>query len=324
MIIRPRRLRQNEQIRSLVRETSLEKQELIYPMFVIEGKGIKEEIAAMPGQYRYSVDMLPAAIKEVEEAGVGHVLLFGIPAPEAHDACGTPAFIKDGIVQRAIREIKDHSDIFITTDVCLCEYTDHGHCGILDANGYVNNDKTLEVLAKTALSHAEAGADMVAPSDMMDGRVAAIRAALDDNGFINTPIMSYAVKYASTYYGPFREAANSAPGKGNRKGYQMDYHNSREAEREAQLDLAEGADIIMVKPALAYLDIIAKLRNQVKTPLATYCVSGEYTMLQLAIQAGVVSPEIVYESHIAMKRAGADIIITYFAKDLARYLQEDK
>ena len=324
MIIRPRRLRINETMRALVRETAISADQLIYPMFVVEGKGLKEEITAMPGQYRYSVDMLPAAVKDLEQAGVKHIILFGVPAPEAHDAYGTAAFIKDGIVQRAIHEIKSHSNIFITTDVCLCEYTDHGHCGILDPDGYVNNDKTLAVLAKTALSHVEAGADMVAHSDMMDGRVAAIRQILDENGYINTPVMSYAVKYASTYYGPFREAANSAPGKGNRKAYQMDYHNSREAEKEAALDVDEGADIIMVKPALAYLDIIAKLRPQIKLPLATYCVSGEYTMLKMAVDSGAVQPEIIYESHIAMRRAGADIIITYFAPELARFLQEAK
>ena len=322
MIERPRRLRINEQMRSLVRETRLSTKELMYPIFVKEGKGIKEEIDAMPGQYRYSVDMLANEIREVQAAGVNHVILFGIPHEHDHDACGSAAHDPNGIVQRAIREIKDHSDIFITTDVCLCEYTDHGHCGILDADGYVNNDKTLEVLAKTALSHVEAGADMVAPSDMMDGRIAALRSILDENNFVNTPIMAYAVKYASTYYGPFRDAANSAPGKGDRKGYQMDYHNSREAEVEAALDVKEGADIIMVKPALAYLDIIAKLRPQIKKPMAAYCVSGEYTMMKLAVDKGVVSEELIYESHIAMKRAGADVILTYFAKDLGRFLQE--
>ena len=317
MINRPRRLRLNKKIRSLVRETSLHPQDLIYPMFVTEGRGVKQEIAAMPGQYRWSVDMLPAAIREVEEAGVEHIMLFGIPAPEDHDECGSAAWASDGIVQRAIAAIKSHSDIFITTDVCLCEYTSHGHCGQLDADGYVNNDKTLELLAKTALSHVEAGADMVAPSDMMDGRVAAIRARLDEAGHVNTPIMSYAVKYASNFYGPFREAANSAPQHGDRKSYQMDYHNGREAELEAALDVAEGADIIMVKPALPYLDVVARLRPQIKQPMAAYCVSGEYAMLQLAVSQGLVQPDIIYESHIAIKRAGADIILTYFAKELA-------
>ena len=322
LIERPRRLRINEQMRSLVRETRLNTKEFIYPIFVKEGKGVKEEISAMPGQYRYSVDMLKDEIKAVQAAGVNHVILFGIPHDEDHDACGSAAFAKDGIVQRAIREIKEHSDIFISTDVCLCEYTDHGHCGILDADGYVNNDKTLAVLAQTALSHVEAGADMVAPSDMMDGRIAAIRSILDENGHVNTPIMAYAVKYASNYYGPFREAANSAPGHGDRKGYQMDYHNAREAEIEAALDEREGADIIMVKPALAYLDIIARLRQKTAKPMAAYCVSGEYAMMKLAVDKGLVNEDLIYESHIAIKRAGADVIITYFAKELGRLLQK--
>lgn len=322
MIDRPRRLRSSEKIRALVRQTSLSPKDLIYPMFIREGKNLKEEIPAMPGQYRYSVDCAVEKVKQLEDAGINHVILFGIPAPEAHDACGSAAFARDGIVQRAIREIKSHCDSMVTTDVCLCEYTDHGHCGLLDKNGAVMNDETLEILSKVALSHAEAGADMVAPSDMMDGRVGAIRSALDGEGFQQIPIMSYAVKYASSYYGPFREAAHSAPGKGDRKGYQMDYHNSREAELEASLDIAEGADIIMVKPALAYLDIIATLRPQIKRPMATYCVSGEYSMLRLAVDQGLMREEVIYESHIAMKRAGADIILTYFAEELGRLLQE--
>ncbi len=322
LIERPRRLRTSEKIRSLVRETRLSTKELIYPIFVREGKGIKEEITAMPGQYRYSVDMLAPEIKNLQEAGVNHVILFGIPHEEECDAIGSPAFAPDGIVQRAIKEIKDKSDIFVTTDVCLCEYTDHGHCGLLDDDGYVNNDKTLEILAKTALSHVEAGADMVAPSDMMDGRVAAIRQILDENNFVTKPIMAYSAKYASCFYGPFREAANSAPGKGDRKGYQMDYHNVREAEHEAELDAAEGADIIMVKPALAYLDVISRIRPEVKKPMAAYCVSGEYSMLRLAVDKGLMKEEVIYESHIAIKRAGADVILTYFAKDLGKFLQE--
>lgn len=322
MIDRPRRLRTCEDIRSLVRETRINAKELMYPMFVTEGKQIKEPINAMPGQYRYSVDMLGEAIKEVKDAGVNHVMLFGIPYDKDCDAIGSPAFAKDGIVQRAIAEIKDKSDIFVTTDVCLCEYTSHGHCGCLDHDGYVNNDKTLEILAKTALSHVEAGADMVAPSDMMDGRVAAIRRILDDNNFVRTPIMAYSAKYASAYYGPFREAANSAPGKGDRKGYQMDYHNVREALHETELDDKEGADIIMVKPALAYLDVIAKVKAQTKKPIAAYCVSGEYTMLKNAVDAGLMREEVIYESHVAIKRAGADVIITYFAKDLQKFIEE--
>ena len=319
---RPRRLRTSEKIRSLVRETHLEREELIYPLFVREGKGIKEEIEAMPGQYRYSVDMLKEVIREVEDAGVNHVILFGIPAAGDRDEIGSAAFAADGIVQRAIAGIREFSDIYITTDVCLCEYTDHGHCGLLDCHGYVDNDRSLEVLAKTALSHALAGADMVAPSDMMDGRVAAIREILDENSLVNVPIMSYAAKYASNYYGPFREAAGSAPSHGDRKGYQMDYHNAREAKTEVMLDLHEGADIVMVKPALAYLDILANLRSKISKPLATYCVSGEYAMLETAVRQQLVSPDIIYESHIAMKRAGADIIITYFAKELGRLLKE--
>lgn len=322
MIERPRRLRTNEKIRSLVRETRLSPKEFIYPIFIKEGRGIKEEINAMPGQYRYSVDMLSEEIKAITAAGVNHVILFGIPHDSDCDAIGSASFAPDGIVQRAIREIKDKSDIFVTTDVCLCEYTDHGHCGLLDSNGYVNNDKTLDILAKAALSHVEAGADMVAPSDMMDGRVAAIRQILDENNYVNTPIMSYSAKYASAYYGPFREAANSAPGQGDRKCYQMDYHNVREAEHEAELDVAEGADIIMVKPALAYLDVIAKIKPQLKKPMAAYCVSGEYSMLKLAVDQGLMREEVIYESHIAIKRAGADVIITYFAKELGKFLQE--
>lgn len=322
MIDRPRRLRTCEDIRSLVRETRINAKELMYPMFITEGKQVKEPIAAMPGQYRYSVDMLGEAMKEVKDAGVNHVMLFGIPYDEDCDAIGSAAFAKDGIVQRAIAEIKEKSDIFVTTDVCLCEYTNHGHCGCLDDDGYVNNDRTLEFLAKTALSHVEAGADMVAPSDMMDGRVGAIRQILDENNFVRTPIMAYSAKYASAFYGPFREAANSAPGKGDRKGYQMDYHNVREALHEAELDDREGADIIMVKPAMAYLDVIAKVKPLTHKPIAAYCVSGEYSMLKNAVDAGLMREEVIYESHIAIKRAGADVIITYFAKDLQKFIEE--
>lgn len=322
MIDRPRRLRTGEAIRSLVRETRLNPKEFIYPMFVTEGKDVKEPIGAMPGQYRYSVDTIAAAVKEIQKCGVNHVMLFGIPHPEDCDAIGSPAFAKDGIVQRAIKELKDKTDIFITTDVCMCEYTDHGHCGCLDEDGYVNNDKTLELLAKTALSHVEAGADMVAPSDMMDGRVAAIRQCLDENNFIKTPIMAYSAKYASSFYGPFREAANSAPGKGDRKGYQMDYHNGREALHEICLDDKEGADILMIKPALAYLDVIKEAKALTQKPLAAYCVSGEYSMLRNAVDAGLMREEVIYESHIAIKRAGADIIITYFAADLGKFIEE--
>lgn len=317
---RPRRLRINGAMRQLVRETSLKPAQLIYPLFVVEGKGIKEEIAAMPGQYRYSIDRLPEEIEEMREAGVGHVLLFGVPYHK--DAFGSSAYDRDGVVQRAVGVFKERSDIFVTTDICLCQYTDHGHCGLVDEGGYVQNDDTLEVLAKVALSHAEAGADMVAPSDMMDGRVAAIRRTLDRSGYETLPLMAYTAKYASAYYGPFRQAAQSQPGRGGRGQYQMDYHNGREAEVEAALDLAEGADIIMIKPALAYLDVIYRLRQMVKKPLAAYSVSGEYSMAQLAIERGILKPEIVYENHVAIKRAGADILITYHAKTLARYLKE--
>lgn len=321
MINRPRRLRLNKKIRSLVRETSLHPQDLIYPMFVTEGRGVKQEIAAMPGQYRWSVDMLPAAIREVEEAGVEHIMLFGIPAPEDHDECGSAAWASDGIVQRAIAEIKSHSDIFITTDVCLCEYTSHGHCGQLDADGYVNNDKTLELLAKTALSHVEAGADMVAPSDMMDGRVEAIRTGLDQAGFTQTPIMAYSAKFASGYYGPFREAAHSAPGFGDRKSYQMDYANGQEALREIRADIDEGADIVMVKPALAYLDVLKEASLTFNMPLAVYNVSGEYAMVKAAAANGWIDERrIVMENLTAMKRAGAKIIITYHALDVVKWL----
>lgn len=319
---RPRRLRTNEKIRSLVRETHLEREELMYPLFVKEGKGVKEEIESMPDQYRYSIDRLKEAVAEVEAAGINHIILFGIPDPKDRDAKGSAAYAEDGIIQRAIAEIKGFSDIYITTDVCLCEYTNHGHCGLLTRDGYVDNDSSLNVLSETALSHAVAGADMVAPSDMMDGRVGAIRDILDENRFVNVPIMSYAAKYASNYYGPFREAACSAPGHGDRKGYQMDYHNAREAKIEVMLDLHEGADIIMVKPALAYLDILSNLRQKISKPMATYCVSGEYAMLKMAVDHHLVAPDIVYESHIAMKRAGADIILTYFAKDLGHLLKE--
>lgn len=320
MINRPRRLRLNKKIRSLVRETSLHPQDLIYPMFVTEGRGVKQEIAAMPGQYRWSVDMLPAAIREVEEAGVEHIMLFGIPAPEDHDECGSAAWASDGIVQRAIAEIKSHSDIFITTDVCLCEYTSHGHCGQLDADGYVNNDKTLELLAKTALSHVEAGADMVAPSDMMDGRVAAIREGLDRAGFTQTPIMAYSAKFASAYYGPFRDAAHSAPGFGDRKSYQMDCANGQEALREIRADIEEGADIVMVKPALAYLDVLKEAALTFDMPLAVYNVSGEYAMVKAAAANGWIDERrIVLENLTAMKRAGAKIIITYHALEAAAW-----
>lgn len=319
MINRPRRLRANPLIRGMVRETRVSADSLIYPIFFEEGTNIKAEISAMEGQYRYSPDRAKEIIDDCLSHGVNKVLLFGIPREK--DEVGSQAYAENGIVQQAIRAIKEEykDDIYVITDVCMCEYTSHGHCGILCGHD-VDNDGTLKYLTAIAVSHAAAGADMVAPSDMMDGRVAAIRALLDENGYINTPIMSYAVKYASNFYGPFREAANSAPQHGDRKAYQMDYHNGREAEMEAALDVAEGADIIMVKPALPYLDVVARLRPQIKRPLAAYCVSGEYAMLQMAVNRGLVQPDIIYESHIAIKRAGADIILTYFAPELAKNL----
>lgn len=320
---RPRRLRMNQTLRSMVRETRISADALVYPMFVEEGSGKKEPIDAMPGQYRYSIDTFLEALQEVEDAGVRSVLLFGIP--DTKDACGSSAYDPNGIVQRALRAAKEaHPNLYYITDVCLCEYTSHGHCGILHVQ-QVDNDETLEVLAKTALSHVEAGADMVAPSDMMDGRVAAIRKMLDDHGHQDVPIMSYAVKYSSAFYGPFREAAGSAPSFGDRKSYQMDFHNRREALREAALDVEEGADIIMVKPGLPYLDILREVTDAVDVPTATYCVSGEYAMIKAAAAAGYVDEAaIVCESAVALFRAGASILITYFAKELAGYLAEGR
>lgn len=323
LIERPRRLRRNPTIRGMVRETRVSADTLIYPLFVIEGENIKEEIPSMPGQYRYSIDRIGEELDRVCLAGVKSILLFGIPKHK--DACGSSAWAEDGIVQKALSFIKkNYPDLYCITDVCMCEYTSHGHCGILDGTA-VDNDKTLEVLAKTALSHAQAGADMAAPSDMMDGRIAAIRNALDANGFVNTPIMSYAVKYASAFYGPFREAAGSAPEFGDRKGYQMDYHNRREALREAALDCEEGADILMVKPALSFLDIVRDVRERFDKPLAAYSVSGEYAMIKAAAAAGYIDEaSIVCESTVSMYRAGADMLITYYAKEIAQYIKEGR
>ena len=274
MLYRPRRLRSSEAVRSMVRETRVSADSLIYPMFVIEGENIKEEIEAMPGQYRYSIDRMGECLEEVIAAGVKSVMLFGIPAYK--DEIGSDAWDDNGIIQKALRAAKEkYPELYYITDVCLCEYTSHGHCGAL-CGDHVDNDKTLELLARTAVSHARAGADMVAPSDMMDGRVGAIRNALDENGFINTPIMAYSAKYASAFYGPFREAAGSAPAFGDRKSYQMDFHNTDEAVREAELDIAEGADIIMVKPGMAYLDVLYRIKEKFKMPTALYSVSGEY------------------------------------------------
>ncbi|MFR7991242.1 MAG: porphobilinogen synthase [Anaerovoracaceae bacterium] len=317
MINRPRRLRENPLIRGMIRETRASKDSLIYPVFFEEGRDIKVPIAAMEGQYRYSPDRAKEIIDQCLEHGVTKVLLFGIP--EEKDELGSQAYAENGVVQQAVRAIKEEykDQIYVITDVCMCEYTSHGHCGILCGHD-VDNDKTLEYLAKTAVSHAAAGADMVAPSDMMDGRIAALRAGLDENGFKNTPIMSYAIKYASKFYGPFREAAGSAPAFGDRKTYQMDPHNMREAMKEAALDESEGADILMVKPALSYLDVIRELSGRTNLPIATYSVSGEYAMIKNAGKAGLIDEYgIMCETAVSMYRAGADIIMTYYAMEIA-------
>jgi porphobilinogen synthase len=320
-VYRPRRLRKTETLRRMVRETTLRVDDLIMPLFVGHGRGVREEIAPMPGNFRLSVDELVKEVKEVAALGIPGVILFGIP--EAKDAYGSEAYASDGIIQQAIRAIKDSvSDLVVIADTCLCEYTSHGHCGVVE-EGRVRNDPTLELIAKTALSQAEAGADMVAPSDMMDGRVAAIREALDENGFEEVPIMAYAAKYASAFYSPFREAADSAPQFGDRRAYQMDPANADEALREIALDLEEGADIVMVKPALPYLDIIARVRAEYAVPIAAYSVSGEFAMLKAAARLGWLDGErAMLEALVGIKRAGADLILTYFAKDVAVLLRE--
>lgn len=324
MLRRPRRLRANKAIRNLVRETKLNVEDLIYPLFIVEGENVKSEISSLPDVYHFSIDKLEEEIKELKELGIEHVILFGIPHDHDKDECGKESFSDNGIIQRAVRKIKEiDSEMNVITDVCMCEYTSHGHCGILKDNGYVDNDKTLEYLAKIAISHVKAGADMVAPSDMMDGRIQAIREALDSEGFEHIAIMSYSVKYASTFYGPFREAANSAPAFGDRKTYQMDPANSNEAIIESELDIMEGADILMVKPALSYLDVIRRVKDNFDLPLAAYNVSGEYAMLKSAVKNGILSEGAIYESVMSIKRAGADIIITYFAKDLAKMLKNN-
>lgn len=323
MKIRPRRLRTGAFLRKMVRETRMDKSSLIYPMFIKEGTGIKEEIPSMPGQYRYSIDRMPYALERLQKAGVGSVMFFGIPANK--DACGSGAYAEDGIVQKAFREAKkEFPDLYCIGDVCMCEYTSHGHCGILRGE-YVDNDKTLDYLARTALSQVQAGADMVAPSDMMDGRVGAIRSLLDANGYQETPIMSYAVKYASAFYGPFRDAVGSAPAFGDRRSYQMDYHNSREAVKEALLDVEEGADIIMVKPAMSYLDIIAEVKNEIHLPTAAYSVSGEYAMIKAASSLGYVDEAaIICETAASAYRAGVDLYLTYFAPEIAGFMDEGR
>ncbi len=319
--LRLRRLRRNESLRALMRETYIDAGDFIYPIFVVEGKGIQQEITSMPGVSRYSPDRLPSEVEEVARLGIPAVLLFGIP--EHKDETGSSAYEPEGVIQQAIRTIKKAvPEIIVITDVCLCEYTSHGHCGIV-VNGQVDNDRTLPLLARMALSHTEAGADIVAPSDMMDGRVKVIREALDEKGCEHIPVLSYAAKYASAFYGPFREAAESVPQFGDRRAYQMDPANVREALREVAQDIAEGADIVMVKPALAYLDVIRQVRNDFNCPLAAYNVSGEYAMVKAAAQNGWLEErKVVLETLTAIKRAGADIILTYHAKDAARWLQE--
>ena len=320
MLNRPRRLRKNVAIRNMVAETMVNPDSLVYPMFVVEGEGIKEEIPSMPGQYRFSIDEILQELESCVIVGIRSILLFGIP--DSKDEMATSAYDDDGIVQRAIRAIKaKFPELYVITDVCLCEYMSHGHCGIIK-DGDVDNDPTLELLAKTALSHAVAGADMVAPSDMMDGRVAAIRTKLDENGFSNTPIMAYSAKFASAYYGPFRDAADSAPHFGNRKSYQMDVRNAREAQHEVDLDIEEGADIVMVKPGLAFLDILRQTAETSPVPVAVYNVSGEYSMVKAAAKMGWIDEDsIIRENLLAFRRAGADIIITYHAKEaLERHL----
>ena len=318
--LRPRRMRINENVRAMVRETNISVKDFVYPIFVVPGENIKEEIPSMPGCYHLSVDKAVELAREISALGIPSVEVFALP--EYKDAIGSSAWDMTSPVQRAIQAIKAKvPELVIVGDVCLCQYTDHGHCGELCGH-YVDNDATLKHLQKVAVSQAEAGADMIAPSDMMDGRVAAIRQALDDKGFINTSIMSYAVKYASGYYGPFRDAADSAPQFGDRRAYQMDPANSREAMKEVELDLAEGADIIMVKPALAYLDVVRQVRDSINRPVAVYNVSGEYAMVKAAAANGWIDEKrIVLETLTSMKRAGADIIITYHAIDAAKWLK---
>lgn len=324
MSIRPRRLRGSEVLRKMVRETRMDKSSLIYPIFVKEGTNIKEEIPTMPGQFRYSVDTLPGALEELLDAGVNKVMFFGIP--DHKDEVGSQAYAQDGIVQKALEKARAElkNEMYLITDVCMCEYTSHGHCGVL-CGTEVENDQTLELLAKTALSHVQAGADMVAPSDMMDGRVRAIREILDANNQKETPIMSYAVKYASAFYGPFRDAAGSAPSFGDRKSYQMDFHNRREGLKEAILDVEEGADIIMVKPALSYLDMIREVKDAIDLPVAAYSVSGEYAMVKAGAKLGYIEEDrIICEMAASAYRAGTDIYLTYFAKEIAKFMDEGR
>lgn len=316
-VTRLRRLRRNSALREMFRETHLHKSDFIYPLFVVEGDGVKNEISSMPGQFQMSVDNVVRECEELQRLGLNSILLFGIPAEK--DEVGSGAYDENGIIQKALRAVKkEFPEMVAITDVCLCEYTSHGHCGVIE-NGDVQNDATLDLLVKEALSHARAGADIIAPSDMMDGRVGAIRNALDENGFADTPVMAYSAKYSSAFYGPFREAAESAPQFGDRKSYQMDPPNSDEAMREIALDIQEGADIVMVKPALSYLDIIRRAKNEFNLPTAAYNVSGEYSMIKAAATNGWLDGErVMLEVLTSIKRAGADVIITYFAKEAAR------
>ncbi len=322
-LYRPRRLRESPLVRKMVRETALRTDDLVYPLFTLHGRGVREPIPSMPGQFRLSIDELLKECKDAASMGIPAVLLFGIP--QEKDARGSEAYAEDGIIQQAVRAVKETiPDLLVITDVCLCEYTSHGHCGVVE-DGRVRNDPTLELISRTALSHVEAGADMVAPSDMMDGRVAAIREVLDEAGYQEAPIMAYSAKYASAFYGPFRDAAGSAPQFGDRRAYQMDPANAAEAMREVALDVDEGADIVMVKPALAYLDIISRVKTEFGLPVAAYSVSGEYAMIRAAGQLGWIDEErVMVEALTGIRRAGADIIITYFAKDLARLIEQGR
>ena len=322
-VYRPRRLRESPLLRRMVRETVLRTDDFILPLFTVHGRGIREPIGSMPGQFRLSVDELLKECKDAASMGIPAVLLFGLPREK--DPRGSEAYADDGIIQQAVRALKDTiPDLLVITDVCLCEYTSHGHCGVVEEDR-VKNDPTLDLIARTALSHAEAGADMVAPSDMMDGRVAAIREALDDSGYQETPIMAYSAKYASAFYGPFREAADSTPQFGDRRSYQMDPSNALEALREVALDVDEGADIVMVKPALPYLDVVARVKADFGLPVAAYSVSGEYAMIRAAGQLGWLDEErAMLEALTGIRRAGADLIITYFAKDAARLIEQGR
>jgi porphobilinogen synthase len=322
-LYRPRRLRESPLIRKMVRETTLRADDLVYPLFTMHGRGVREPIASMPGQFRLSIDELLKECKDAASMGIPAVLLFGIPRDK--DPRGTEAYAEDGIIQQAVRAVKETiPDLLVVTDVCLCEYTSHGHCGVVE-EGRIKNDPSLELIARTALSHVEAGADVVAPSDMMDGRVGAIREALDESGYQETPIMAYSAKYASAFYGPFREAAGSTPQFGDRRSYQMDPANAVEALREVALDIDEGADIVMVKPALAYLDIISRVKAEFGLPVAAYSVSGEYAMIRAAGQFGWIDEErVMLEALTGIRRAGADIVITYFAKDAARLIEQGR